>query len=149
MHRQDPDRKDIIQPLVWALARLKLEPRKPICLVLRDVGWRRSTLRAYRWLWLVDSLRSHVDVIAIIGLQRVTRVQLHELRFGQMSVTALLFACNQLTYTFVRQRCGPVRPTSVDDDTGNFWARDRSTIDWKDDSGLCRRRGFANYLLVW
>ena len=76
---QDPNRKYEIHPRVRALAGLKLESREPICLVLRDVRWRWCTFRAYRRVWLVNSLRPNVDMIAIVGLQRVTRVQPHEL----------------------------------------------------------------------
>ena len=86
--------------------------------------------------------------MAVIGFKRITRVQPHELDSLSSSTTAVLVVCDPSTYTFVRQRCCPVRPTRVYDDTSNLRAFDGSPFDWKNDPGSARRRWLADHLLI-
>lgn len=46
IHRQHTNSEYKVHPLIRALRCFELEPRKPICLVLADLGGRRSAMRA-------------------------------------------------------------------------------------------------------
>jgi hypothetical protein len=77
IHREDTYTKDTVHPVVRTRS-LELQPCEPFHFVLSHASTSRR-VDIHAGTGFEDAFRNHIDVVSIVGLERIPCIQLHDL----------------------------------------------------------------------